>query len=118
MYLHDPRPGLLSWRGEFNFSVQSARPQQGWVQNIDTIRGSDHFDVFLQYIEVFDISKMPFFLYLLLRLINIAPQHTNNESQLTTYKQSIMMSFHSDLSYNYPTAHVCINIIITYYWLK
>lgn len=36
----------LVWRWKLNLSINSTRSQQCTIQNVDTIGGHDHFDVF------------------------------------------------------------------------
>ena len=38
-------PGLLIWWGEFNFSIDSAGPQKGRVQDVNAICGHDDLQV-------------------------------------------------------------------------
>ena len=46
--LHNPGPGLLGGSGELYLPVQPAWPQQGRVQDVDPVSGSDYLDVLLQ----------------------------------------------------------------------
>lgn len=38
----DACAGRVVWQREFNFAIQSARPQEGGVQDVDSIRRSDN----------------------------------------------------------------------------
>ena len=40
--LVDVQSGLLIWRRELKFPVNSARPEEGGVQNVDPVCGLDH----------------------------------------------------------------------------
>ena len=43
--LHDPSPGLFGWCRELDFPVKTSGPEEGGVQDIHSVRGSDHLDV-------------------------------------------------------------------------
>lgn len=40
--LQDAGAGLLSGMGELNLPIQTSRSQQGWVQNVHAVGGSNH----------------------------------------------------------------------------
>lgn len=43
--LHNASACLLVWGGEFDFTIKTARTQQGRIKNINAIGGGDYFDV-------------------------------------------------------------------------
>ena len=42
--LHDPGPGLLGGGGELDLPVQSARPEQSRVKNVNSVCSSDNLE--------------------------------------------------------------------------
>ena len=46
--LQDAGAGLFSGMGELDLPIQTSRSQQGWVQNVHAVGGSDHLQTHTQ----------------------------------------------------------------------